>query len=108
MHLFHSLIVNEVGAIIIIIDTYGLIFVCMWIDIFFNVVAHVFDSLRSESAGDTKHFPNGMLRPPLREAITLTTDLDLLTLPLPMPMDASLDAVNYQDTHTHTNLEPEI
>ena len=65
VHLFHASIVNGVGAIIII-DTDGLIFLCMWIHKFLNVVATTFDSSRSESAGDIQMLANGILRPPPR------------------------------------------
>ena len=50
VHLFHASIINEVCTIIIVY-TNGLVFVCIWIDNFFGVVADVSNSLGASRPG---------------------------------------------------------
>ena len=67
IHQFHASPINEVFTIIIV-NTNGLVCVCMWIDNLFNAMADVFNFPRRESAGDTNDLADGVVRISLRSS----------------------------------------
>ena len=90
IHLFHTSIINEVGAVSII-GTHCLIFVCVWIDNFLNVVADVLGSAFSpalmalfarhdEAAMDYLSFRRDMEGLAAERAARLGSDTDLAVI----------------------------